>query len=117
LIGKQWQQWKQTSEQRMKPSEQPPEPQPENPLERIAAEGFDRVNPSPPPFASIALASAMPIAKVRNGALVGAIVTVIAWVAKSYLKVPIPEEVLGAITLIGTVLPSYLTPLKQREIG
>jgi hypothetical protein len=99
----------------MKPSKLPLEP--ESPLERIAAEGHDRGLPPLPPFASVALASAMPIAKVKNGALVGAIVTVIAWVAKSYLKVPIPEEVLGAITLIGTVLPSYLTPLKQREIG
>lgn len=98
----------------LKPSERP-ENTPENPLERIAAEGFDRVNPSPPPFASIALASALPIAKVRNGTLVGALVTIGVAIAKNR-GVNISPEVAGSLTLIGTAITAYLVPLTRREV-
>jgi hypothetical protein len=97
----------------LKPSERP-ENTPENPLERIAAEGFDRAL-TPPPFATIALASALPIGKVSYGALVGALVTIGVAIAKNR-GVNISPEVAGSVTLIGTAITAYLVPLTHREI-
>jgi hypothetical protein len=71
----------------------PPE-RPENPLERIAREGFDRgetpTTPPPPPFATVA------IAKKRG--------------------IEVSPEVAGSLTLLGTVVTSYLKPLTYREL-
>ena len=68
----------------------------------------------PPPHAPINLGSA-PIAKVNNPAIVAAVATVIAWVAKQYFETEIPADV--AVAGVGALsfLVAYYTPLKRRE--
>lgn len=113
MNDEQWRQWKQTYGAQMKPSEQPPEPQPENPLERIAAAGFDRT--IRPPHASIPL-SHTPIAKVANSGISGAAVVVVVWALKTFVGFEVPPEIASAIAVLLAFISGYLTPLKQREL-
>lgn len=100
----------------MKPSEIPPEPQPENPLERIAAAGFDRTAPRTDPFAMVALGQ-KPIAKVANSGISGAAVCVVVWALKTFVGFEIPPEIASAIAVLLAFTSGYLTPLKQRELN
>jgi hypothetical protein len=99
----------------LKPSETPPENLPENPLERIAREGFDRTMPRPP-HASVPLVPGKPIAKVAAAGVSGASVTVLVWALKTFLNFEIPPEVASAAAVLVAYLSAYFTPLKQREL-
>lgn len=70
----------------------------------------------PPPHAPIDVATASPIAKVTNPAIVASVATVLAWAAKQYFHTEIPADV--AISGVGVVcfLVAYFTPLKRREV-
>jgi hypothetical protein len=97
----------------MKPSENPENSSP-NPLERIAAAGFDRA--IPPPHASIPL-SHTPIAKVANSGISGAAVVVVVWALKTFVGFEVPPEIASAIAVLLAFISGYLTPLKQRELN
>lgn len=71
----------------------------------------------PPPHAPIDAASSAPIAKVGNPAIVAAVATVIAWVAKQYFHTEIPADVAIAGVGVLSFIVAYLTPIRYREIN
>jgi hypothetical protein len=87
----------------------------QNPLEKLAEQGFNREN-NPLPNAPIALASDLPIAKVTHSAAVGAVVTIIVYLFKVIWSIEIPIEVSGAAIVIATAITSWYVPIKRREL-
>lgn len=51
--------------------------------------------------------------KLVNGALAGAIVTVIVWASKAFAHVDIPTEVAMAISTIISLAAAHFTPVGQ----
>jgi hypothetical protein len=60
--------------------------------------------------------SAMPIQKVLNGTVAGAVVVVFVWVLSTFAHVEVPADVAAALTLIFTVVVAYITPIMDREL-
>jgi hypothetical protein len=104
----------------VEPTEQPPE----NSLERLAREGYDRTTPRSDAFSRVAIASKAPIAKVTHGAMGAAGLVVIIYLLRTIFKLQLPKEVEDSIgvLLLGLIVTAfqagiaYLTPIKRREI-
>ena len=65
----------------------------------------------------VRLASSLPIAKIQNAAIAGAIVVLLVWVLRTYAGVELPAEVQSAVTLLISLVVGYLTPIDVSEIA
>ena len=62
------------------------------------------------------ISSWLPIDKVTNGVIAGALMIVVSWLLKEYAGVEMPAEVQQALGLLIAGLVAYFTPLKESEI-
>jgi len=61
-------------------------------------------------------ATAAPLDKVRNSALAGAAIAVVAYLLKQFAGIDLPVEVISALVVLVSFAVAYFTPIAPGEV-